>query len=85
MTKDNNEIKWQCRRGLWELDIMLAPFAEYDYPALSSKHKQDFRDLISHEDVDLLNWLVSRIKTDIEKDQEIINQIILAHENRLTT
>ena len=39
MTKDNNKIKWKCRRGLWELDILLSKFAEFNYPLLSKENK----------------------------------------------
>tara|TARA_B110000014_G_C19900425_1_gene465868 strand:+ start:198 stop:491 length:294 start_codon:yes stop_codon:yes gene_type:complete len=82
MTKDNNKIKWKCRRGLWELDILLSKFAEFNYPLLSKENKLLFEELIDHEDVDLLSWLVTGDKANDIARQGIIDIVLIAHTER---
>ena len=82
MSKEINKIKWQCRRGLRELDIILNGFVEFDYPNLSKQQKKEFQILIDNEDVDLMNWLVSGVKHDNFKQQAIVNLIKDSHDKR---
>jgi len=83
MSKSVEEIKWQCRRGLWELDIILYEFAEKNYLKLAEDQKICFQELIANEDVDLLSWLVSREAGRNEKEQIIINIVLQAHHERM--
>lgn len=52
-------IHWACRRGMRELDIALMPFFECEYDTLSDVDKQIFVRLLSCDDPDLFNWLMS--------------------------
>jgi len=82
MTKDINKIKWKCRRGLCELDILLSKFAEFNYPLLNKENKLLFEELIDHEDVDLLSWLVTGDKANDISRQGIIDKVLIAHTER---
>lgn len=55
-----NRIKWAARRGMLELDLLLAPFAEHQYPQLSTEHQALFAELLTCEDQDLFAWLLNR-------------------------
>ncbi len=53
-------MRWASRRGLLELDLLLAPFVEACYQQLPDTSKADYRRLMTCEDQDLLNWIMDR-------------------------
>lgn len=55
-------LRWLCRRGSRELDLLLQGFLERGYPALSSLDKARFRDLLEENDPDIYAWVVGRAK-----------------------
>jgi len=59
MTVELNRIRWRCRRGLLELDIVLARFIEQHYVLLTPSEKVDFDDLLAFSDNELWD-LISR-------------------------
>ena len=50
-------LRWQCRRGLLELDLLLSRFLANDYPNLNAQGQQCFRDLLEQPDALLWSWL----------------------------
>ena len=58
-------LRWQCRRGMLELDLMLESYVENEYANLSIKYKKAFHQLLSCQDQFLLEYLMGReIPTD---------------------
>nr|WP_274600225.1 succinate dehydrogenase assembly factor 2 [Thiocystis violacea] len=53
-------LRWQCRRGMLELDHLLSRFLELGYRDLSEADRLLFARLLGEQDQDLHNWLVSR-------------------------
>lgn len=51
-------LRWQCRRGLLELDWLLERFLDRDYPTLSAAERQAFEQLLSYPDPQLQWWLL---------------------------
>lgn len=47
------EVRWGCRRGMLELDILLGDFFDANYDSLSEVDKTDFIKLIAYPDQDL--------------------------------
>ena len=66
-------LRWQCRRGLLELDLLFVRFLEQHYGALSVAEQGAFQRLLEQPDQTLLAWLQgqqeppSDLKTIIEK------------------
>ena len=58
--QDFNRMRRASRRGLLELDLLLAPFVEAQYRDLDDQQKQDFRRLVEEQDQDILNWIMGR-------------------------
>ncbi len=52
------QIKWQCRRGMLELDLVLLNFLDKGYVDLSKEERQNFSYLLQHEDPVLWDWLI---------------------------
>ena len=52
----DNRVRWRCRRGLLELDLLLRRFLQQDYADLSPLQTAAFAALVELEDHDL--WLL---------------------------
>ena len=50
------KLRWRTRRGMLELDLLLAPFFDDFYLDLTGEQQQAFVALLEQEDPDLLAW-----------------------------
>ncbi len=55
--EDLGRIRWKCRRGMLELDLMLLKFIEHDYVSLSDAEKHIFELLLDEPDPVLQDYL----------------------------
>lgn len=55
-------LRWQCRRGMKEVEVLLNPFLENRYAALADADRQLFRQLLAQPDIDLFDWFVNGIR-----------------------
>lgn len=53
------KLKWQCRRGMKELDLLLENYLATDYLTADTAEKTRFAELLRLEDDALLAALVS--------------------------
>ena len=53
-------LRWRCRRGLKELDIMLERFLSEKFEDLTQQDKIDFSQLLEESDMDLLEWFTGK-------------------------
>ena len=51
-------LKWACRRGMLELDVLLLPFVEEAFNDLSEQDKETFERLLTCDDPDLFAWIM---------------------------
>jgi len=56
--KDKRRLRWACRRGMLELDVLFTPFVEEAYDDLTEEQKAVFRRLITCDDPDLFAWFM---------------------------
>ena len=54
----NINYRWQCRRGMLELDLLLNNFVDKKIEVLTSQQKQSFGLLLSYPDQTLLDLLL---------------------------
>ena len=59
-SEDHNRMRWASRRGLLELDLLLGPFVETEFPELDPSLRDDYRELMACDDQDILNWVMNR-------------------------
>jgi len=55
-----DRIRWRCRRGLLELDLVLAGFLERRYDGLDGNERALFIELLEQPDNDLLDLALGR-------------------------
>lgn len=58
--RDRDRIKWHCRRGLLELDLLLERFVTRHLDALNAGQTEVFKELLAYEDNDLLDMVMGR-------------------------
>lgn len=79
-----SRLRWACRRGMLELDVLLAPFAEQDYLGLAPELQQAFQQLLDHSDLELFRWLLRREQPQDQVLNQIVGVILERHEARHT-
>ncbi len=52
--------RWRSRRGLLELELLLAPFVADAFSELPEDRKADYESLLEHDDMDIHEWLLAR-------------------------
>ncbi|MCU4675930.1 succinate dehydrogenase assembly factor 2 [Catenovulum sp. 2E275] len=62
-----SRLKWACRRGMLELDVILMPFVENHYSELTEAEQVTFQRLLNADDPDLYAWFMGhQACTDLE-------------------
>lgn len=51
-------LKWRCRRGMLELDLLLSGFMERGYDTLNEAEQRHFLELLDYPDQELLEYLM---------------------------
>ncbi len=65
-------LKWACRRGMLELDILLSPFVDDAYDDLTNENKAIFARLLECEDPELFAWFMGH---ETCEDEELNNMV----------
>ena len=61
MTDDSTKrLRWQCRRGMKELDQLLSAYLDNDYDAATATDKAAFCALLELSDPELVGYLLQR-------------------------
>jgi antitoxin CptB len=55
---NDSQLRWQCRLGMRELDLLLTDYLENGCPQTSEGQKQAFRELLALPDPDLIGYLL---------------------------
>jgi antitoxin CptB len=53
-------LRWQCRRGMLELDHLLLRFLDLGYRDLDAGRRREFVALLGQQDQDLSDWVMGR-------------------------
>ncbi len=71
----NTNYRWQCRRGMLELDLLLNNFVDKKVAALTQQEKDSFELLLSYPDQTLLDLLLGNSVSSDPAISIIIQQI----------
>ena len=55
-----DRIRWQCRRGLLEMDLILQRFLAEDFDSLTPDELGLFKELLGEVDTVLLAWVMGQ-------------------------
>jgi antitoxin CptB len=63
---DAGRLRWRCRRGMRELDVLLVRFLERDWPGASDADRLAFRALLERQDPEINALLLGRMEPEDE-------------------
>lgn len=69
------QIRWHCRRGMLELDMLLHAFMDDCFESLSDDQQEDFIRLLDLEDQRIWSWVLDQSQPDDQRMQTMIDQI----------
>lgn len=70
-----NRLRWQCRRGMRELDLLLQQFLDSGYADLDAQAAQAFARLLDCPDALLLEWLLGRQRPSDKDVADVVQRI----------
>ncbi|WP_410474357.1 succinate dehydrogenase assembly factor 2 [Guyparkeria sp. TX1] len=68
-------LRWRCRRGLRELDLLLGPFAERQLPRLAPDELDTLDRLLTAADQDLQSWFLGRERPSDDSLADLVERI----------
>lgn len=69
------QLRWQCRRGMLELDFVLSRYLDDHYAAASPQERTLFRSLLEAQDPELQVWLLNGERHPDPRYQTLIQRI----------
>ncbi len=69
-------LRWQCRRGMRELDELLVRYLEEYYVDDSDADKAAFREVLDLSDPELNSYLLQRHVPEAESIARVIDRIL---------
>ena len=76
MNEQINRLRWKCRRGMRELDLLLQEFSYKDILALSPEDNLIFNQVLSYDDQTLYDFIFKNITLgNLEHEKFIINKL----------
>ena len=69
-------LKWACRRGMLELDVLLLPFVEEAFNDLDESQKETFERLLTSDDPDLYAWFMGHQKCEDPELAEMVSLVV---------
>jgi antitoxin CptB len=77
---DGARIRWRCRRGVKELDILMERFVAARLPDLPPALLADLDLLLDESDPDLLDWIMGRAPPSSARYAPLIAMLRALHE-----
>ncbi len=75
--EEQARLRWQCRRGMLELDVLLSNFFETHYAQLPVEKREVFKKLLQYPDQELFHWFLKHTQPQDPELAEMV-QLILA-------
>lgn len=69
-------LRWRCRRGMRELDMLLLGYVDDVYPQADATEQAAFRRLLTTPDPEILALLTGRSRTDDDDLALIIERLL---------
>ena len=67
--------RWRCRRGMKELDVLLARFVGRALHRLDDDELRALERLLDAPDQDILEWIVSDVSVPLPEVRDIVHRI----------
>jgi antitoxin CptB len=68
-------MRWKCRRGMLELDLLLKDFLDHGYTELDASGRQLFDRVLDYPDAVLLEWMLGRSRPTDRDVARLVDKI----------
>ncbi len=72
---EHSQLKWACRRGMLELDLILFPFFEKNFLQFSLEEKKIVENFLTEADQDLYAWILGFKKCEHREYKWLLERI----------
>lgn len=81
--EQKSRIRWACRRGMLELDVLLMPFFDACFDDLPSEDQSVFVRLLDCDDPDLFKWLMNHGRSHDAELAQMVDRILAFNQAKL--
>ena len=74
-SEEIQRLRWQCRRGMLELDLLLERFLEVGYGQLNERERGVFTRLLGFQDQVIQEWVMGRVEPQEADMQEMVARL----------
>ena len=74
-----SRLRWRCRRGIKEMDLLLDKFLSDIYPQLDAADKKRFELFLNETDPDILAWVTGKSLPDDPAYQKFVSYLQNIH------
>lgn len=72
MNPQQSKLRWRCRRGMKELDMLLLGYLQHDYASAPEEEQRAFALLLELQDPQLMAYVLGR---EVPADQTLVTLI----------
>ena len=69
-------LRWRCRRGMRELDVMLMAFMDEEYATSPPARQAAFARLLGLQDPEILALLTERVRTEDAELHALVQRLL---------
>ena len=70
--RSNERIRWRCRRGMLELDLVLSAFLERHFASLEPRSLNALQTLLERPDPELLDFVMGHANPAAPEERELV-------------
>jgi antitoxin CptB len=70
-----SELKWRCRRGMLELDILLNSYLDKNYSTMSQQQGDLFGEVLEYPDQVLFDLLLGNMQSSDARVNRLVSEI----------
>ena len=74
MNEQINRLRWKCRRGMRELDLLFKEFSETEMPELSNDEVRIFKNVLNYDDQTLYDFIFKKLPLGNTEDENFVNK-----------
>ncbi len=75
-----DSLKWQSRRGMREIDLMLEPFVNHHVPEMSDEDVKEYENFLNCTDLELVRYLLRHETPTDPRIKRMVDIIVSSHE-----
>ena len=74
MNEQINRLRWKCRRGMRELDLLFKEFSETEMLELSNDEVRIFINVLNYDDQTLYDFIFKKLPLGNTEDENFVNK-----------